>query len=142
MDSQTKPITNTPPAPVLAVPPEIHAFLDGLLVDAGMTTLDGDTREEMIKELFVRLDHYITTVLIEKLPPENLDEFMKLNEEKKPMNEIQKYLMAKLPNAQEVFTNAFADFRDLYLGNVNLSRNAEDIRKETQIKSATISKVN
>lgn len=141
MDSQTKPITNTPPAPALTIPPEIHAFLDGLLTDAGMTTLDDDTREEMIKELFVRLDHYITTVIIEKLPPENLDEFMKLNEEKKPMSEIQKYLMAKMPNTEEVFATAFADFRDLYLGNVTTVR---DVAQDTpsQNLSAKSDKVN
>lgn len=141
MDNQTKPITNTPPAPALAIPPEIHTFLDGLLTDAGITTLDNDTREEMIKELFVRLDHYITTVLIEKLPPENLDEFMKLNEEKKPMSEIQKYLMSKMPNAAEIFATAFAEFRDLYLGNVTTVR---DVTRDvsSQNLSAKSDKVN
>lgn len=128
MDNQNKPTdpgaAAPAPAQALTIPPEVHTFLEGLLQDAGMTTLDEITREEMVKELFVRLDHYITTVIIDKLPPEHLDAFMKLNEEKKPMSEIQKFLLDKMPDAKEVFAGAFADFRDLYLGNVTTVRNA------------------
>ncbi len=134
MDNQNKPAdagaANQPtpaaaaPAQPLTIPPEVRVFLEGILQDAGMTIPDEITREEMIKELFVRLDHYITSVIIENLPPEHLDAFMKLNEEKKPMSEIQKFLLDKMPDTQEIFTRAFADFRDLYLGNVTTVRNA------------------
>ncbi|MCL4418994.1 DUF5663 domain-containing protein [Patescibacteria group bacterium] len=108
----------------LEIPQEIRNYLDGLLKDAGMTTLDDAMREEMIKELFARLDNFIASAIIEKLPPENLDEFIKMNEEKKSQAEIEQFLKDKMPNAQEVFANAFSDFRNLYLSNVSVARNA------------------
>lgn len=78
----------------------------------------------MIKELFARLDNFIASAVIEKLPPENLDEFIKMNEEKKPQAEIEKFLKDNMPNSQDVFANAFSEFRDLYLGNISAARTA------------------
>ena len=108
----------------LEIPQEVRNFLDGLLTDANMTTLDDNMREEMIKELYARLDNFITTAIIDNLPPEYLDEFIKLNEEKKPQAEIEQFLKDKMPNPQEVFANAFSEFRSLYLGNITAARNA------------------
>lgn len=108
----------------LEIPPEVRSFLEGLLADANMTTLDDSMREEMVNELFARLDSYMTSVIVEKMPPEYLDEFIKINEEKKPREEIEAFLKAKMPNAQDVLTRAFMDFREMYLSNVTIARNA------------------
>lgn len=108
----------------LEIPQEIRNFLEGLLKDAGLTTLDDNMREEMIKELYARLDNYIASVIVDKLPPEHLDDFIKINEEKKSQQEIEQFLKDKMPNPQEVFANAFSEFRDLYLGNVNVAQSA------------------
>lgn len=106
----------------IEIPQEIRSFLESILADANMT-LDDVTKEEMIKELYARLDSYLTTVIVDNMPAEHLEAFMKLNEEKKPREEIDKFLKEKMPNAEEVFTNAFADFRQLYLNNVTVARN-------------------
>lgn len=108
----------------LQIPSEIRTFLEGLLTDAGMTALDAEMKEEMVKELFVRLDNYTTSVIVDNLPPEHLDAFIKLAEEKKPREEIESFLKVNMPNAAEVFAKALMDFRDLYLGNVAVARNA------------------
>lgn len=108
----------------LAIPTEIRNFLDGLLQDAGMTTLDADMREEMIKELYTRLDSFLTSTIVNNLPAENIDEFIKMNEEKRSQAEIESYLKDKMPDAEDVFAKAFMEFRDLYLGNVVVARNA------------------
>lgn len=105
------------------IPAEIRSYLEGLLIDAKMV-LDDSTREEMIKELYARLDNFITTTVIDNLPPEHLETFIKMNEEKKSQPEIEVFLKEKMPNYQEVFTKAFAEFRDLYLGNIEVARNA------------------
>lgn len=107
----------------IEIPAEIKSFLESLIQDANMT-LDDITKEEMIKELYARLDSYLTTVIVDNLPAEYLEAFMKMNEEKKSKEEINAFLTEKLPNAQEVFTSAFADFRQLYLNNVTVARNA------------------
>lgn len=107
----------------LQIPQEVRNFLEGLIDDAHMTLTDS-TREEMIKDLYVRLDNFITGVVVDNLPEAELDAFLKMNEEKKPQAEIEAYLKAKMPNYEEVFRNAFAQFRDLYLGNIAVSRAA------------------
>lgn len=108
----------------LQIPAEVRAYLEGLLDDARMTALDDSMREEMIKELYARLDNFITTAIVDNLPPEHMEDFIKLNETKKSQAEIEAFLKDKMPNAQEVFSNAFIQFRDLYLGNVAATRNA------------------
>ncbi len=118
------------PALFSSISPEIKSFLESLLSDAGMTTLDDETREEMVKELYVRLDHYLTNTIIENMPPEHLEEFVKMNESKKSMEEMQQFLTSKMPDAKGVFVKAFDDFRNMYLANVNLSRDKEEIISE------------
>ena len=108
----------------LEIPSEVKTFLEGILTDSGMLMTDDAMKEEMIKELYARLDHFITTAIIDNLPPEHLETFIKLNEEKKPKAEIEQFLKDKMPNAQDVMARAFAQFRDLYLKNVAVARNA------------------
>ncbi len=110
----------------IKIPDEVRTFLEGLLSDAGMTTLDDQMKEEMIKELYARLDSFITSSIVANLPPEHLDAFIKLNEEKKTQAEIEGFLTEKMPNAKDIFTKAFSDFRALYLGNVSVSRNTPE----------------
>lgn len=114
--------TNNQSAQGLQIPPEIRTFLESLLQDAGMTSLDDGMREEMIKELFARLDSYITSTIIQNLPQEHIEPFVKMTEENRPQSEIQAYLQEKMPNAQDVFAKAFMEFRDMYLGNSTVAR--------------------
>ena len=106
------------------IPQEVRSFLEGLLQDAGMTFTDNEMKEEMTKELYARLDNYIASVVVDYLPPEQFETFIKMNEEKKSKQEIENFLKEKLPDAQNVFAKAFADFRAMYLGNVTIARNA------------------
>lgn len=106
------------------IPADIRSFLEGILQDANMTSLDSGMHEEMIKELYARLDSFLTATLIRNLPPENLEEFTKMNEQQKSRGEVEQYLKDHLPNAQEVLTQAFMEFRDLYLGNTTVARSA------------------
>ena len=108
----------------LQIPQEVRGFLESLLQDAGMKSLDEQMHEEMIKELYQRLDNHLTSVIVDNMPSQHLDAFMRLNEEKKPKAEIEQFLQDKMPNSKEVFAKAFAQFRELYLGNVEIARNA------------------
>lgn len=121
----------------IKIPDEIRSFLDGLLTDAKMTTLDDQMREEMIKELYARLDSFITSAIVENLPQEHFEAFIKLNNEKKSQAEIETFLKDKMSNSQEVFTKAFSDFRALYLGNVAAARNAPEPTETTPDQTKT-----
>lgn len=117
---------------ILEIPAEIRTFLEGLLQDTGMKTLDEEMKEEMIKELFARLDNYMTSVIIDNLPAEHLEPFTKMAEEKKSRQEMEDFLKANMPNATEVLARALIEFRELYLGNVTVARNAPTPPAETQ----------
>lgn len=106
----------------LDIPQEIRKFLEDMLDDANMTG-EENTREQMIKELYTRLDNYLVTVIVDNIPPEHLEDFIKLNEDKRPQEEVNKFLEEKMPDAKEVFAKAFVDFREIYLGSVEKSRN-------------------
>ena len=108
----------------LQIPAEVREFLEGILKDASMTYADETMHEELINELFVRLDSYMTSVLVDALPAEKLDEFMKMNEENKSREDIENYIRENVPNAQDLLTKAFMNFRDLYLQGVTVARNA------------------
>ncbi len=109
------------------ISPQVRTFLDGLLDDAGIRPLDDLHHEEMVKELFARLDQYITAVILDALPPEYMEEFVAMSEQGKPMKEINAFVEAHVPNAQDVLTKALADFRQEYLGGVATSRAAADV---------------
>ncbi len=102
---------------------DVREFLLGILQDANMQMTDEEMQEEMIKELFVRLDNYIGSVIIDNLQPNDVEAFIKLNEENKSREEINTFLKQKMPNAQEVMQKAFMHFREMYLSNVSAARN-------------------
>jgi len=98
------------------IPVEIKGYLESLLDEANINGLDGQMGEGMVLELYSRLDSYLTSVIVNSLQPEDIEAFIKINEEKKPQQEVEQFLKDKIPNVQEVFSKAFVDFKDLYLG--------------------------
>jgi Protein of unknown function (DUF5663) len=97
------------------IPREVKAFLEGILRDSGMT-VDKEMQSEMIKELFQRLNTFIVSQLIDHMPKKYRDTFIKMNEEKRPKAEIERFVQEHVPNVEKVFTNAFAEFRKMYGG--------------------------
>ena len=106
------------------IPEEVRPYLEGLLADANIHPVDAAMQEDMLLDLYVRLDNYLATAILDNMPPEHLDAFIKLNKEAKSKEEIEAFLQKNLPNAQEVFAKAFVAFRDIYLGNVALANEA------------------
>lgn len=105
------------------IPQNIRNFLESMLEDAKMTTINPEAKEEMIKELFARLDNFMLTTIIEALPSDKLEEFTKMSDEGKNREELENYLKANIPNAEEAFARAMLEFRDIYLGTVEAGRN-------------------
>jgi hypothetical protein len=91
--------------------------------DGGITSADESMREEMLKELFARFDNFMTSSIVENLKEEDMEEFIQMGNEGKSQEEIQKFITEKIPNAQDVFSQAMMDFRSMYLGNVTVKRN-------------------
>lgn len=119
MDSQT----SSQDSPLAQIPPEVIKFLDNLLAEANIVPIDEQMREQLLLELYSRLDNFITTTIMENMPPEKLDEFIKMNEEKRSREELDKFMRENIPDSEMVFAKAFVDFRDIYLGNAGVSTN-------------------
>lgn len=100
-----------------AMSPEIRAFIEGLVEDAKLSNIDESMKEQLVEELYVRLDNYIASVIVENMPPEHLEEFIKMNEQGKSQQEVQQFFTEKLPNAGDVMASALLQFREMYLGN-------------------------
>lgn len=115
---------NDQTAQSIQIPDEIKTFLELILQEANMTTLDDSMKQEMLSQMFERLDQHLSAVILESLPEDKVEEFIKMNEQQKPQAEIQAYLQQHIPNVQEIMANAFTEFRDMYLGSVDASRNA------------------
>lgn len=103
------------------IPPEVISYLENLLKEANITPIDEAMRQQLLLELYARLDSFITSTIIENMKPEDMDEFIKLNDEGRPREEIENFIKEKIPDGEQVFAKAFIDFRDLYLGNTGVS---------------------
>jgi predicted house-cleaning noncanonical NTP pyrophosphatase (MazG superfamily) len=117
---------STDTAQLAPIPDEVREYLDSLLQDAGMSGFDPAMHDAMINELYIRLDKFLIGKVVEFLPEDKLEEFAKLNEETADPAKIQEYLTANLQNAQDVFTTAFGEFRDIYLEGVKQAVQNQD----------------
>lgn len=100
----------------VAIPPDIYAFLDRLITEAGVDPkTEKAKRDEVIHDLFVQLDDHLTDVMIDNMTDEQLEVFTQMNQEKKPQEEIQAYVRKSIPDYEKIFSNAVIEFRDMYL---------------------------
>ena len=99
----------------MVIPDELREFFEDLLDEAGFVLRDS-VREQIMQELFVELDIYLRTEIVEQLPEDKLEEFAQLAKDHPddPMK-VAEYLQKHIPNAEEVFANSLEAFRELYL---------------------------
>jgi hypothetical protein len=102
----------------IVIAADVRGFLEDLLTTANIGELDEEMHEDLVQELYQRLDNYLTTTIMNNLPPEHMEAFIGMNEAKKPQAEIQQFLSDNMPNVDQVFADAFVQFREMYLGNV------------------------
>lgn len=110
----------------LEIPAEIRTYLENILTDANISSVDETMHEELINELFARFDSFLSAKIIDNLPPEKVDEFIRMNEENLPQDQIQDYLMQALPDSENLVAQFFIEFRERYLGNVLIARDAQN----------------
>lgn len=99
----------------VAIPQEIRMYLESLIAEANVMTIDEKAKEELVQYLFDKLDKFLAAKIVENMSAEDTETFIKLNEEKKSKEELDAFIKAHMKDPQEVFTRAFIDFRDFYL---------------------------
>lgn len=101
------------------VPAEIRIFLESILQDAGIRDLDDKTHEQMLQELFKRLDNYILLSISDNLPADKLEIFTRMAENKASAEQMKTYLQENIPDSTQIFAQAMLDFRDYYLSGMD-----------------------
>lgn len=94
--------------------PGLEDFVDRLVAEKGMTNLDPEVLAQVKKDLLDRVEDRVNAVIIEKLPPESLEEFEKIldgADEK----EIQPFCQQRIPNLDQVIAAELLAFRQTYL---------------------------
>jgi hypothetical protein len=107
---------------MMNIPNDIDAFLESILYEANLVTLDENMRQELKKELFDQLDNYLASVIVDKLAPEDLERFIEMSQEQRPKEEIELFINEKIPHPQEFFANAFVRFKAMYLENLKIAK--------------------
>lgn len=98
------------------ISPEMQMFLHSLLESNGITFSDETTKQRMVEELFVRVDKFLSIMIVSELDDAGNDEFLAMLAQNKPQEEIQAFLKNKIPDFEAKVKNTLADFRDIYLG--------------------------
>lgn len=79
-------------------------------------------QETMLQEMYVRFDNYLTSIILENIPPAELENFIQLNEGGGSKEEIEQFMKQHIPESEKVFADAFRSFKELYLGNVAVNQ--------------------
>jgi len=96
--------------------PNIKKFLTDLIKEAGMGALPQADQDKMIDELYVRLEDRLMLAVMEALPEQKKIEFQnKVEADEMDAKQVEEYIRQNVPNYEQVFAKAFAEFRELYL---------------------------
>jgi hypothetical protein len=96
------------------IKPEVYVFLQDLLADKGIK-VDSEMERNMIEGLNDRLQMYFMQTLAEQLSETDME---KLNAViPNGPQAIQDFITSKVPNTNELFAKAMADFRQVFLQN-------------------------
>lgn len=94
-------------------PEEIRIFFEDLLKDAGVEPESPELKAMMVEDLQQRLQTRFMQILAENLSAEDLETFSTLAEQD-PL-QANNFLMSKVPNVPQLFLQAMAEFREIYL---------------------------
>ena len=94
----------------------IERFAENLLQEKELANVDQQTRDIMRADLVDRLEKVTNRVIVDSLPEEKLTEFESLIGREAVQEELQSFIQANVPELEDKLTDAYFDFRRLYLG--------------------------
>jgi hypothetical protein len=94
----------------------LEEFAENLLLEKDLTNVDETTRLQMREDLVDRLEQVTNRVVVDSIPPEKLFEFEQLIDEGASPAEVQKFVSENVTNLDQKLTEAYFNFRKLYLG--------------------------
>jgi hypothetical protein len=103
------------------IPPAVRSYLEELLTAAGIHSVRS-VREQMLQELFKRLNSFTVTAYIHSLSSKDREIFYRKIATLHPQDELEQFLHDHVPDLQAVHTKALRDFRTIYLREVAAAR--------------------
>lgn len=100
---------------IIVEPAAITAFLEKVLDDGGMRDVEPEVRQQMLKDLRVRMENAIFGMIVTKLPEQDLPKLDQMIEAKESQLAIQRFLRERISNLDEVTAQAMLDFRSHYV---------------------------
>ena len=94
------------------IPPEIKAFLEKLLMDKKINAT-GDLRDQMVSDLYDRLEVRFNQLIIEHLSVQELDTLAEVSEQ--GSEAVQSFLRKNIKNIDKLFAEAMQEFAQAYL---------------------------
>jgi hypothetical protein len=104
-----------PAEPGMKIPAEVRTVLEEVLVEAGKLSRDDNFCECILEDSYIKLDIFMFFEILTYLPGRHLDEFVKLNDGKRPRWEIDAFLRKNMPNAEEIFAVVIDKLRESYM---------------------------
>ena len=95
---------------------ELTVFINQLLDQKGLGSLDSEVREQLVSDLEKRLVDQINRALVEALPEDKLAEFTKLADSNSSDEQLQTFLSENGVDSQQVTTDVMLQFKQAYLG--------------------------
>lgn len=97
------------------IPPDIYQFLNLLIEDSKIQVKNEAVRDIMIEELYGSLNTYLGSVFMQHLLPDKLTELKQLQETQMDKETVERFIVSNISDAKNVVTQAFLDFRELFL---------------------------
>ena len=94
--------------------PSIETFVDRLIEEKGLNGLDAEVLEQVKKDLSDRIEDRINAAVLAHLPSDKAPEFSKILETA-DAGTIQAFIVASVPNINDVVGEALTAFRTTYL---------------------------
>ena len=98
-------------------PVEIKSFLEEVLGEANIESPTPELKEAMIGDLSGRLEQWLMMTVAKQLKPEDGVALEKLLEKRVTQEEIQSFLVQRVPDIEAIIAQAMLDFKNAYLGN-------------------------
>lgn len=106
----------------LQIPADIRTFLENMVYASDEFDQGEVISEQLMQELYGKLNEYLSTYLMSSLPPEKLGEYKRLNDKGAPSEILDVFAVKNIPNYNEVIKKAYKSFYDMYLEQIKAER--------------------
>lgn len=92
----------------------LDSFVDGLIEEKGLGTLDPEVRDQVAHDLKSRVEDRINAAIITHVPQDKIAEFNTLLDEGSE-TKIHEFITASVPKGDETIAETLMSFRSTYL---------------------------